>query len=220
MQRFALTLTLLLLKLLCSLCAPKKSEKLSFEQLKAKLDSQYDTKKIVLAERYNYKQHEGQSLTEYVAELRRLAATCEWSEEHLGENLCDEFVMGLQNERLLQQLLTQYHRKPLADLLALAGTFEAAERETVKHSDTNQSEGTVAVSNTKQQGQSKQRKSTQCRLREDRQSTPGSGQQQLPKHSSCGGEHFHSSCRFRNAKCQKCGKLGATQKPARGNCYD
>ena len=36
-------------KLLCSLCAPKKPE-LTFKQLKAKLDTQYGTKKIVLAE--------------------------------------------------------------------------------------------------------------------------------------------------------------------------
>ena len=95
--------------------------------MKAKLDSQYGTKKIVLAERYrfyNYKQQEGQSLTDYIAELRRLAATCEWSEEHLGENLCDKFVMGLRNERLLQQLLMQDHRKPLADLLELARTLK------------------------------------------------------------------------------------------------
>ena len=122
--------------------------------MKAKLDSQYDTKKIVLAERYQfykYKQHEGQSLTEYIAELRQLAATCEWSEEHLGENLRDKFVMGLQNERLLQQLLMQDHRKPLADLLELAGTFEAAEQEIVKHSNADRSESTVAVSNAKQQ---------------------------------------------------------------------
>ena len=128
-------------KLLCSLCAPKKPEELPFEQLKAKLNSQYGTKKIVLAERYrfyNYKQREGQSLTDYIAELRRLAATCEWSEEHLGENLCNKFVMGLRNERSLQQLLTQNHRKPLADLLELAHTFEAAERETVKQGDANQ----------------------------------------------------------------------------------
>ena len=49
-------------KLLCSLCAPKKPEELTFAQLKAKLDGQYGTKKLVLAERYrfyNYKQQEG-----------------------------------------------------------------------------------------------------------------------------------------------------------------
>ena len=52
-------------KLLCSLCAPKKPEELTFDQLKAKLDSQYGTKKLVLAERYrfyNCKQREGQSV--------------------------------------------------------------------------------------------------------------------------------------------------------------
>ena len=205
-------------KLLCSLCAPKKPEELPFEQLKAKLDSQYGTKKIVLAERYrfyNYKQREGQSLTDYIAELRRLAATCEWSEDHLGENLRDKFVMGLRNERLLQQLLTQDHRKPLADLLELARTFEAAERETVRQGDADRSEGTVAVNNERQQGQSKQRKSTQRRSGENRQSTPGSGQQQPPKCASCGGEHFRSSCHFRNAKCRKCGKLGHIAKVCR-----
>ena len=71
----------------------------------------------------------------YTAELRRLAATCEWLKEHLGENLRDKFVMGLRNERLLQQLLTQDHRKPLVDLLELARTFEAVERETFKQGD-------------------------------------------------------------------------------------
>ena len=134
-------------KLLCSFCAPNKPEELNFEALKAKLDAQYGTKKIVLAERYRfytYKQLEGQSLPEYIAELRRLAATCEWSEEHLEGNLWDKFVMGLRNERLLQQLLTQDHTKPLADLLELARTFEAAERETLK-----QGEGTVAATKTK-----------------------------------------------------------------------
>ena len=43
--------------------------------------------------------------------------------------------MGLRNERLLQQLLMQDHRKPLANLLELARTFEAAKRETVKQGD-------------------------------------------------------------------------------------
>ena len=194
-----------------SLCAKETRRKLPFEQLKAKLDSQYGIEKIVLAERYrfyNYKQREGQSFTDYISKLRQLATTCEWSEEHLGENFHDKFVMGLRNERLLQQLLTQDHKKPLADLLELAHIFEAAELETVKQGDADPSEGTVAVNNARQQGQSKQRKSTQRRSGQNRQSTPGYGQQQPPKCASCEGEHFRSSCHFRNAKCRKCGKLG------------
>ena len=121
-------------KLLCSFCAPKKPEELTFEALKAKLDSQNGTKKIVLAERYrfyNYKQRDGQSLPDYIAELRRLAVTCEWSEQHLEDNLQDKFIMGLRNECLLQQLLTQDHMKPLAELMELAHIFEAAENKTL-----------------------------------------------------------------------------------------
>ena len=30
--------------------------------------------------------------------------------------------------------------------------------------------------------------------------------------TSCGGNHFRSTCRFRNAKCHRCGKIGHIQK--------
>ena len=59
-------------KLLCSLCAPNKPKEFSLEQLQAKLHQQFGTKKLVLAEHYrfySYKQLEGQSLSEYIAEL-------------------------------------------------------------------------------------------------------------------------------------------------------
>ena len=106
--------------------------------MKDKLNKQFGTKKLVLAECYHfyaYKQQDNQSLSEYLAELRRLASTCEWSEEHLADNLRDKFVMGLRNERILQQLLTQDHTKSLDELFQLATTIEAAERETVKRSE-------------------------------------------------------------------------------------
>ena len=177
-------------KLLCSLCAPKKPEELTFEAMKAKLDSQYGTKKLVLAERYrfyNYKQCEGQSLPDYIAELRCLAITCEWSEHHLEDNLRDKFVMGLRNERLLQQLLTQDHTKPLAELMELAHTFEAAERETFKRVDTSNSESSVAASKAKAQGHLKSNRRRQGE-KQLAQSSP-SGNFQSLQCASCGGEH-------------------------------
>ena len=195
-------------KLLCSLCAPRKPEEINFEELKAKLDSQYGTKKLVLAERYrfyNYRQLDGQLLRDYITELRRLAATCEWSAEHLENNLRDKFVMGLRNERLLQQLLMQDHRKPLTELVELAHTFKAAERESLKRVDTNKSDATVAASSkAKSQGQLKSTKSNRQRPVGDHQATGNSPLQC----TSCGGEHSRNNCRFRNAKCRKCGKLG------------
>ena len=55
----------------------------------------------------------------YLAELRKLAVTCDWTKEQLGNNLRDKFVIGLHNERLLQQLLTQDHKKSLDELFVL-----------------------------------------------------------------------------------------------------
>ena len=196
-------------KLLCSLCAPKKPEELTFEAMKAKLDSQYGTKKLVLAERYrfyNYKQREGQSLPDYIAELRCLAITCEWSEQHLEDNLRDKFVMDLRNERLLQQLLTQDHTKPLAELMELVHTFEAAERETFKRVDTSNSESSVAASKAKAQGHSKSNRRRQGE-KQPAQPSP-SGNFQSLQCVSCGGEHSRNTCRFRNVKCKRCNKLG------------
>ena len=45
--------------------------------------------------------------------------------------------MGLHSERLLQQLLTQDHKKPLDDLFHLAQTVEAAEKESFRWADEN-----------------------------------------------------------------------------------
>ena len=83
-----------------------------------------------------HKQAKTQSLTDYVAELRKLALTCDWNEAQLADNLRDKFVMGLYNEHLLQQLLTHDHKKSLEDLFQHALTFEAAEQESLKHAET------------------------------------------------------------------------------------
>jgi len=135
-------------KLLCSLCALKKPEKLTLEQLQSKLDAQFGTKKLVLAEHYqfyNYRHYEGQSLTNYIPKLCHLMATCDWSEEQLEDNIRDKFVMGLRNECLLQQLLTQDHKKPLQDLIEFACAFEVAECESLKRMDSEKKEDNVAA---------------------------------------------------------------------------
>ena len=85
-------------KLLCSLCAPKKPEEFTYDTLKMKLDAQYGVKRLVLVECYhfyNYKHTDGQSLTDYLAELCQLSATCDWTEPQIADNLHDKFIMGL-----------------------------------------------------------------------------------------------------------------------------
>jgi len=74
-------------KLLCSLCTPNIPEDCGY---KAKLNAQY-----------NYKQSDGQSLTDYLAELHHLSANCDWTAQKLANNLHDRFVICLKNECLL-----------------------------------------------------------------------------------------------------------------------
>jgi len=204
-------------KLLCCLCAPNKPEDCGYEDLKAKLDAQYGVKRLVLVERYhfyNYKQSDGQSLTNYLAELRRLSATCDWTAQQLADNLRDRFVMGLKNERLLQQLLTKDHKKPLEILFQLALTFEAAERESLKRADSSSANSNSVAATTKHK-HPKQRAGISASKKPPlpRQS---SGTNVTVLCASCGGNHLRSTCKFRNAKCHSCGKHGHIQKVCRG----
>ena len=94
-------------------------------------------------------------------------------------------------KRLLQQLLTQDHKKPLAELMELAHTFKAAEQESLKCVDTNRSETIVAASKAKFQGHSKLSRSTRQRSGGDQQGTPAAttGNSHSLQCASCGGEH-------------------------------
>ena len=201
-------------KLLCTLCAPMKPEECSYVDLKNKLNKQFGTKKLVLAECYcfyAYKQQDRQSLSEYLAELCHLVSTCQWSEGYLADNLRDKFVMGLRNERILQYLLTQDHTKSLDELFQLATTTEAAERETVKRSEvdrTTEDGGAISIQSALRNP--RLTKGTQNRQAElpRRQQQRTSKKQHTGKCASCGGDHARKACRFISAKCHNCGKIG------------
>ena len=166
---------------------------------------------------YNYKQQKGQLLVIYIAKLCHLAATCEWTEAQLAENICNKFMMGLQNECLLQQLLSQDHKKALEELLELARTFEAAEHESLKRADNDHGKkesdaGTVAATGK----QPRSGKSQNFPKSQRTAKTKGTSLQPASKPcASCGGAHLRSTCRFRNVTCRHCGKIGHIAKVCR-----
>ena len=86
--------------LLTSLLAPCKPREKSFAELAKTLRRHFDPKPLVIAERFHFhrrNQASGESISEYVAELRRLATHCEFG-DYLQQALRDRFVCGIRHE--------------------------------------------------------------------------------------------------------------------------
>ena len=69
--------------LLSSLLAPTKPREKSFQELSETLRHHFDPKPLVIAERFHFhrrNQASSESISDYVAELRRLATHCEFGD--------------------------------------------------------------------------------------------------------------------------------------------
>ena len=86
--------------LLSSLIASGKPRKKSFAELSETLRRHFDPKPLVIAERFHFhrrNQASDGSISEYVAELRRLGTHCKFG-NYLEQALRDRFVCGLRHE--------------------------------------------------------------------------------------------------------------------------
>ena len=115
--------------LLRSLFAPARPQDKSLKELMTALEKYYEPKRMVIAERFYFhrrNQLSGESVAQYVAELRRLATHCNFG-VGLDEALRDRFVCGINDERTQKRLLTD-EDLTLAKAVALAQGREAAEK--------------------------------------------------------------------------------------------
>ena len=81
-------------EILRNLFAPENPLDKSLKDVTDKLSEHYDPKPLTIVERYHFHKRDQaaeESLAEYVVELRRLAARCEFG-DHLDDALCDRFV--------------------------------------------------------------------------------------------------------------------------------
>ena len=95
--------------LLRSLVAPDKPKSKSLASLKDVLRKYYEPKKNIVAERFFFhrrKQHPGETVADYLAELHRIAARCSFPRAYLDEVLRDRFICGLCSEAA-QKLLAE-----------------------------------------------------------------------------------------------------------------
>ena len=185
--------------LLRDLLAPNKPDSKTFKELAETLKAHYEPKPLVIAERFYFhsrSQKPGESIGEYVAELRRLATNCEFG-EYLNEALRGRLVCGLINAATQHRLLTEVNLT-LAKAVELAQGMEAAEHNArkPKHGD-----------------------SEQVHRMGSQQRSQGATKEKLKDkpYYRCGGTgHSATTCKFREAVCHKCQRRGHIAKVCRG----
>lgn len=166
--------------LIRGLVSPALPKDKTFDELVTLLKKHFDPQPIVIAERFHFyqrNQKSGETITNYLASLRKLASTCAFG-EFLSEALRDRLVCGMQHENIQKVLLTKANLD-LEQALEISLGMEAASQKARELKGTHRAQAVMAVQ------------------------TPG------PRCGRCGRRnHDQSECKFRNATCHKCWKVG------------
>lgn len=112
--------------------APKEINTLSYDEIVQALDEQLTEKKNILVERHKFlsqKQEPGQSIQDFVTQLRKFVPTCDFTCE-CKKPVADlflhsQFIRGLSNQDIRHQLLLD-NSKTFQDAVKKAQTLEAS----------------------------------------------------------------------------------------------
>ena len=186
-------------KLVRSLSQNEPTNK-SYDELKKLMLDHIHPKPNEIAQRYVFYKRDrrsGESVKDYVAELRKLSEHCKFA-DNLEDNLRDKFVCGLNDEKVQQKLLATANLT-LQSAVDTATAMEAAAR------SAKQIHSSSAVSDVHKLGQQRFQR--------------GKGHQGGGKFQGNGGdsdecnrcgshEHLADSCPFKNRSCHRCKKFG------------
>ncbi|XP_035226730.1 uncharacterized protein LOC118199052 [Stegodyphus dumicola] len=194
-----------LYNLLKNLLSPDNPSDKNFTELKKVLKDHLNPKALIIPSRHmfiNRKQHEGESISSYVTELRSLAIPCEYKEDMLNTMLRDVFVSGLRDRNILDRLFQEDDidlEKTLKIALAMEKAVKGA-NEIIGNSVE------LKVLKTKK-NESKPRKQNFV------------AKNNKGKNETCsrclGANHNKNNCRFATSECRFCKKIGHIEKA----CY-
>lgn len=173
--------------LLRSLVAPKAPKEKTLAEITTLLKSHFEPTPSVIAERYRFHrrdQAQGESIADYVAELRKLTTHCKFEDtrDFLDESLRDRFVSGLRSESTRKRLFTE-EKLTFARAIELAQNLDTASRDAQMKAEQSPS-GSSTVH--KVTSPSKKESCYRCGLT----------------------NHKANECRFKEATCHKCGNKG------------
>ena len=202
---------------------PESLEDKDFDELVDLIEEQLNPSRSKLCYRILFrkiKQRNGEKMREYAARLREDAVKCSWTGTVYDENLMEQFVSGLVNERIRNKLLSEDLEK-FNEVVTKATSFEMslqtseeiADKSSVhvlqqrnapipdlrsQHTPTHQSTKQIPISSRSNPSKSK--------------NSSGSQQDAL-KCFCCGmSNHLANVCRFKDTVCNKCSKKGHLSK--------
>ncbi len=195
--------------LIRDLLAPDAPTDKTFEELVALVKEHQQPTPSPIVERYTFftrVQHSGETLNEYVAQLRKIAKHCQFGDT-LKDMLRDRIVCGCRDKKLQYKLLAD-PTLTFDKALAVAKASELADRGTRNLSGQNASVNRLFDTR-----------------RRDR--TPQPPRENLPSNSGsthpcfrCGAAHPATSCKFRTSTCHYCKKQGHIAKVCRKKTRD
>ncbi|KFD49780.1 hypothetical protein M513_09375 [Trichuris suis] len=191
--------------LIQSVIRPKLPNELSYEQITTAMKQYFNPEPSEIVERFRFykrDQRPNESISDFVAELRRLSEHCNFG-NGVDTVLRDRFVCGISDEELQRRLLAEQ-----------VATFDAAVKEALA-TETARLES-IEI-RTGQAISDIQQIRTKPHKRKPREKETGSGQEtERPTGCHrCGGQHDARTCRFKNERCRYCQKFGHIERACR-----
>ena len=185
-------------QLIRNLVAPDKAASRSYDELVRLVQEHHQPKPSVILQRFQFHtavRNEGQSFAAFVARLRQLSEHCEFGDT-LNAMLRDRLVCGCSSDQLQRQLLAKPPTLSFDEVYKAALSFEAAAKN-AKHI---QSSANSSTSHFPTSGVHALR------------SGKGGGTKSCYR---CGENHDSATCRFKDAECRHCRKVGHIAKVCR-----
>lgn len=114
-----------------ALIQPKKPGEFTYDNIVKTLSEHFSPKPLMIAERFRFykrNQEEGETVTMFVAALRKLAEHCEFTEDTLKDAIRDRLVCGLRSEAAQRKLLT-VENLTLTKAIEISVSMELAAKE-------------------------------------------------------------------------------------------
>ena len=161
--------------------------------MSAELKKHFAPIKIVIFERFHFhrrSQGPEETISEFLAELRRLATHCSFG-EFLNDALRDRLVCGLRSESIQRKLLSQQELS-LTQAIDMVKGMEAVARDTNELQGQTLNNQAIHLSAATKKG--------------------GSNPQDKPCYRCGKKNHLPQQCHFKEAVCHKCNKKGHISK--------